>query len=96
MLQVILRHHSFYPVLVAQQTTKKKVALLNEYCVLAVALETASEGLVGHRWEAGDVHEWSAITYPDKLHQYATDEFQKIKKRQADLLGIKDGIRSKL
>lgn len=48
------------------------------------------------RWEAGDLDEWSAITYPDQLHDYVTEEFRKIKKRQADLLGIKDGIRSKL
>lgn len=49
-----------------------------------------------HRWEAGDLNEWSAITYPDKLHEYVTEEFRIIKKRQADLLGIKEGIRSKL
>lgn len=48
------------------------------------------------RWEAGDLDEWSAITYPDKLHEYVTEEFRRIKKRQADLLGIKEGIRSKL
>ena len=48
------------------------------------------------RWEQGDFHEWSAITYPDELHEYVTTEFQKIKQRQADLLGIKNGIRSKL
>ena len=50
----------------------------------------------GGRWEQGDFHEWSAITYPDELHDYVTTEFQKIKQRQADLLGIKNGIRSKL
>ncbi len=48
------------------------------------------------RWEAGDLDEWSAITYPDRLHEYVTEEFRRIKKRQADLLGIKEGIRSKL
>jgi hypothetical protein len=44
----------------------------------------------------GDLDEWSAITYPDRLHEYVTEEFRKIKQRQADLLGIKPGIRSKL
>ena len=49
------------------------------------------------RWDEGDFQEWSAITYPDELHEYVTTEFQRIKQRQADLLGIKNGgIRSKL
>ena len=48
------------------------------------------------RWEEGHIEEWSAISYPNELHMYVTCEFQRIKQRQADLLGIKDGIRSKL
>ena len=42
------------------------------------------------------IEEWSAISYPNELHLYVTREFQRVKQRQADLLGIKDGIRSKL
>ena len=48
------------------------------------------------RWEEGHIEEWSAISYPNELHMYVTSEFQRIKQRQANLLGIKDGIRSKL
>ena len=50
----------------------------------------------GCRWEEGHIEEWSAISYPNELHMYVTSEFQRIKQRQANLLGIKDGIRSKL
>ena len=51
------------------------------------------------RWDAGDVHEWSAISYPDKLLGYITQEFQKMKLRQAQLLGMGAGpqlVQSKL
>lgn len=48
------------------------------------------------RWDAGDVHEWSAISYPDKLLGYITQEFQKMKLRQAQLLGMGAGAPSKL
>jgi len=34
------------------------------------------------------MHEWSAISYPDKLLGYITQEFQKMKQRQAKLLGM--------
>ena len=45
-----------------------------------------------HRWEAGDIHEWSAISYPDKLLHFVTAEFKKIKQRQAALLGMGKGM----
>jgi hypothetical protein len=51
------------------------------------------------RWDAGELHEWSAISYPDKLLGYITQEFQKMKQRQAQLLGMgttKHVIQSKL
>ena len=48
------------------------------------------------RWAEGDLHEWSALSYPDALHAYAEAEFEKMKQMQADLLGIKDGPRAKL
>ena len=44
------------------------------------------------RWDAGEVHEWSAISYPDKLLGYITQEFQKMKLRQAQLLGMGTGL----
>ena len=50
----------------------------------------------GCRWEQGEVAEWSAISYPDKVLAYVQTEFQKIKLRQAHLLGIQTGIRARL
>jgi hypothetical protein len=41
------------------------------------------------RWEEGDLSEWSAVTYPDKLLEYVEAEFKKIKRKQAVLLGIR-------
>jgi hypothetical protein len=41
------------------------------------------------RWEEGALGEWSAVSYPDKLPEYVEREFKKIKRRQAELLGIK-------
>lgn len=41
------------------------------------------------RWEEGAIGEWSVVTYPDKLPEYVEREFKRIKRKQADLLGIK-------
>lgn len=41
------------------------------------------------RWDKGAVGEWSAISYPNTLLDYVRAEFQRLKRRQADLLGIK-------
>eukprot|EP00891_Asterochloris_glomerata_P009937 jgi/Astpho2/9937/Aster-06643 len=43
------------------------------------------------RWEAGNLNEWSSISYPDGLLDYVQREFKKIKQRQAALLGVKNG-----
>ena len=49
------------------------------------------------RWKEGHVAERSAIPYPDRIVDYAEQEFRKMKTRQAELLGISNGrIRSKL
>ena len=49
------------------------------------------------RWEQGEIAEWSAISYPDRVLDYVQLEFQKIKTKQAQLLGIhQTGIRSRL
>jgi len=53
-------------------------------------------GVCDCRWAAGDLHEWSAISYPDALHAYAESEFEVMKQMQADLLGIKNSPRAKL
>ena len=54
------------------------------------------QGCAWRRWAEGDLHEWSALSYPDALHGYAEAEFEKMKQAQADLLGIKNGPRAKL
>ena len=43
------------------------------------------------RWDAGNLNEWSSISYPDGLLDYVQREFKKIKQRQAALLGVKNG-----
>ena len=40
-------------------------------------------------WEEGNIHEWSVVTYPDKLLAWAEGEFSTMKERQATLLGIR-------
>ena len=40
-------------------------------------------------WEEGNIHEWSVVTYPDKLLVWAETEFCIMKERQAKLLGIR-------
>ena len=37
------------------------------------------------RWDKGDIHEWSAISYPNDLLEFVTAEFRKMKQRQAVL-----------
>ena len=41
------------------------------------------------RWEEGNISEWSTVTYPDGLLEWAEIEFSRMKERQAKLLGIK-------
>ncbi|KAK9802650.1 hypothetical protein WJX73_000703 [Symbiochloris irregularis] len=67
-----------------------------EPLLLQLVAHVSAYRVILARWEAGDLNEWSAISYPDKLLQYVQTEFEKIKKRQADLLGIASGIRSRL
>ncbi|KAK9833592.1 hypothetical protein WJX84_002797 [Apatococcus fuscideae] len=69
--------------------------------LLSLSSTLGLSGLVGGpwqiQWEEGHVAERSAIPYPDKVVDYAEQEFRKMKTRQAELLGISNGrIRSKL
>jgi hypothetical protein len=45
------------------------------------------------RWEQGDdsLQRTSAIPYPNQLHNFAETGFELLKRRQAELLGIRDG-----
>ncbi|CAK0785547.1 hypothetical protein CVIRNUC_008757 [Coccomyxa viridis] len=67
-----------------------------EPLLLQLVAHVSAYQVILQRWEEGHIEEWSAISYPNELHTYVTTEFQRVKQRQADLLGIKDGIRSKL
>eukprot|EP00775_Hariotina_reticulata_P010439 gene10439-10597_t len=49
-----------------------------------------------HKWKDGETHGWSVISYPDKLQEYVVNEFARIKARQAQLLGIRSPVLSKL
>lgn len=68
-----------------------------EPLLLQLVAHVSAYRVILAKWEDGDLQEWSAITYPDRLLHYVETEFRKIKKRQAELLGIREGsIRSKL
>ncbi|KAH7620904.1 hypothetical protein NADE_003513 [Nannochloris sp. 'desiccata'] len=57
--------------------------------LLQFVAHVSSYRVILNRWEDGATAEWSAVSYPDKLPQYVEREFKKIKRKQADLLGIK-------
>jgi len=57
--------------------------------LLQFVAHVSSYRVILKRWEEGATAEWSAVSYPDKLPQYVEREFKKIKRKQADLLGIK-------
>ena len=68
---------------------------LSELCPQSRSAKLTAQVLC--RWEQGEIAEWSAISYPDQVLTYVQTEFQKIKTKQAQLLGIyQTGIRSKL
>ncbi|KAK9863401.1 hypothetical protein WJX84_008631 [Apatococcus fuscideae] len=68
-----------------------------EPLLLQLVAHVSAFKVILRRWEEGHVAERSAIPYPDKVVDYAEQEFRKMKTRQAELLGISNGrIRSKL
>lgn len=78
------------------ELSRKAKGAPSAICPVPIAQHSPERFYVQCRWDEGHIEEWSAISYPNELHMYVTREFQRIKQRQADLLGIKDGIRSKL
>jgi len=60
-----------------------------EPLLLQLVAHVSAYRVILERWDAGELHEWSAISYPDKLLGYIEQEFQKMKRRQAQLLGMK-------
>ncbi len=57
--------------------------------LLQLVAHVSANRVVLARWEAGDLGEQSAITYPDTLHGWVEAEFAGVKARQAGLLGVK-------
>ena len=57
--------------------------------LLQFVAHVSSYRVILKRWEEGAINEWSAVSYPDKLPGYVEREFKRIKRKQAELLGIK-------
>lgn len=60
-----------------------------EPLLLQFVAHVSSYRVILKRWEEGAIGEWSAVSYPDKLPEYVEREFKKIKRKQAELLGMK-------
>ena len=60
--------------------------------LLQLVAHVSSMRVIIRGWEEGRLSEWSAVSYPDELLPYIEAEFKGIKKRQAELLGISEGI----
>ncbi|KAL6771932.1 hypothetical protein ACKKBG_A28340 [Auxenochlorella protothecoides x Auxenochlorella symbiontica] len=57
--------------------------------LLQLVAHVSAYKVIISRWDRGAVGEWSAISYPNTLLDYVRTEFQRLKRRQAELLGIK-------
>ncbi|GAB4822370.1 hypothetical protein N2152v2_009416 [Parachlorella kessleri] len=71
--------------------------------LLQLVAHVSAYSVILKRWEEGAVDEWSVVPYPDKLLEHVEREFLKVKKKQADLLGldvegraVTEAVRSKL
>lgn len=68
-------------------------ATLNPLLLQLVAHVTANRVIL-KLWDEGSIDQWSAVSYPDKLPEYIEREFKKIKRKQAELLGMKAAPRN--
>lgn len=57
--------------------------------LLQFVAHVSSYRVILKMWDEGALNEWSAVSYPDKLPEYVEREFKKIKRKQAELLGMK-------
>jgi hypothetical protein len=57
--------------------------------LLKFVAHVAANRVVINKWKEGQVEGHSAIPYPDDVHTFITKEFAKLKRRQAQLLGVK-------
>lgn len=57
--------------------------------LLKLVSHVAANRVVISRWKAGDVSAHSAIPYPDEVVGYVRRQFAKMKRIQAQLLGVR-------
>jgi hypothetical protein len=60
---------------------------ISDHLLKLVAHVTANR-VVLHRWEQGELDAHSVIPFPDQIAAFITKEFAKMKRKQAELLGI--------
>ena len=63
-----------------------------EPLLLQLVAHVSAYRVILRRWEEGALAEGSHISYPDGVHAWASEQFRRLKRRQAELLGVdKDG-----
>ena len=64
-----------------------------EPILLQLVAHVSAYKVILRQWREGNKGEHSVIKYPDEVHAWAQDEFRRLKKRQAQLLGVKSDSR---
>mgnify|MGYP001253747610 CR=1 FL=1 len=59
--------------------------------LLQLVAHVSAYRVILEQWDKGEVAEHSAISFPEKIHQWVSEEFGKLKRRQAVLLGMRGG-----
>ena len=59
-----------------------------EPLLLQLVAHVSAYKVILKQWEAGDASQHSVVPYPDGIHTFVEREFGKLKRRQADMLGI--------
>jgi len=76
----------------AAKTITSHVDLLDSWrlepALLALVAHVTSTRVMLQKWAAGDEKAWSLISYPEDLAEWVGEEFGRVKRRQAQLLGI--------
>lgn len=62
--------------------------------LLQYVAHVSAYSVILKRWEEGAFEEWSVVPYPDKLLEYVEREFLKVKRKQAQLLGMKEDTKA--
>ncbi len=59
-----------------------------EPLLLQLVAHVSAYKVILKQWEGGDTSTHSTISYPDGIHAWVADHFQRLKRRQSALLGI--------